>query len=172
MGTTLAFTTATNAAPLPARPARTLCFEDLRRILAHRFPMLMLDKVIDFEPGKYIVGTKCVTANEIHFLGHFPGVAIMPGALIIEALAQTLHVLDALSRENKPSTDRPLLKFLGGVTMRFMRPVVPGDQLRLEVDIVKQMAHGVMGNAVAKVDGYVIARGEMTLMLKEDPRGE
>jgi 3-hydroxyacyl-[acyl-carrier-protein] dehydratase len=156
----------------PICSGRSLCFEDLRQILAHRFPMLMLDKVIDFERGKYIVGSKCVTANEVHFLGHFPSVAIMPGVLIIEALAQTLHVLDALSREGDASPDGPLLKFLGSVTMNFIRPAVPGDQLRLEVDIVKQMRRGVVGSAVARVDGVVIAKGELTLMLKEGARHE
>ena len=161
-----------DAAAAPIRPGRTLCFEDLRQILAHRFPLLMLDKVLDFEPGKYIVGSKNVTANEIHFLGHFPTVAIMPGVLIVEALAQTLHVLDALTREGDASPDGPLLKFLGSVTMNFMRPAVPGDQLRLEVDIVKQMRRGVVGNAVARVDGAIIAKGELTLMLKEGPRNE
>jgi len=147
-----------------------LCFEDLRRILAHRFPLLMLDKVVDFEPGKYIVGTKCVAANEIYFLGHFPSVAIMPGVLIIEALAQTLHVLDALSRESEASLDAPLLKFLGNVNMNFIRPAVPGDQLLLEVDIVKQLSRGVVGKAAARVDDNVIAKGELTLMLREGPR--
>ena len=89
-----------------------------------------------------------------------------------EALAQSLHVLDALSREGDASPDGPLLKFLGSVTMNFMRPAVPGDQLLLEVDIVKQMRRGVVGKAVARVDGTIIARGELTLMLKEDPRNE
>jgi len=161
-----------DAVEAPIRPGRTLCFEDLRQILAHRFPLLMLDKVVDFERGKYIVGSKCVTANEIHFLGHFPSVAIMPGVLIVEALAQSLHVLDALSREGDALPNGPLLKFLGSVTMNFMRPAVPGDQLLLEVDIVKQMRRGVVGKAVARVDGTDIARGELTLMLKEDPRNE
>jgi 3-hydroxyacyl-[acyl-carrier-protein] dehydratase len=156
----------------PIHSGRTLSFEDLRRILAHRFPMLMLDKVIDFERGKYIVGSKGVTANEIYFLGHFPSVAIMPGVLIVEALAQTLHVLDALSRDGDASPDGPLLKFLGSVTMNFIRPAVPGDQLRLEVDIVKQMRRGVVGSGVARVDGNVIAKGELTLMLKEGARNE
>src|SRR5437016_9891590 len=131
-----------DAVGAPIRPARTLCFEDLRQILAHRFPLLMLDKVLDFERGKYIVGTKCVTANEIHFLGHFPSVAIMPGVLIVGALAQSLHVLDALSRDGDASPDGPLLKFLRSVTMNFMRPAVPGDQLLLEVDIVTPLRRG------------------------------
>jgi 3-hydroxyacyl-[acyl-carrier-protein] dehydratase len=161
-----------DAVAAPLRPGRTLCFEDLRQILAHRFPLLMLDKVVDFERGQYIVGSKNVTANEIQFLGHFPSVAIMPGVLIVEALAQTLHVLDALSREGDASPDGPLLKFLGSVTMNFLRPAVPGDQMLLEVNIVKQMRRGVVGNAVARVDGSVIAKGELTLMLKEGSRNE
>jgi 3-hydroxyacyl-[acyl-carrier-protein] dehydratase len=154
------------AVAAPVRPTRTLCFEELRQILAHRFPLLMLDKVLDFEPGSHIVGCKNVTSNEIQFLGHFPSVAIMPGVLVIEALAQTLHVLDSLSREGDGPAG-PLLKFLGSVTMNFLKPAVPGDQLLLEVDIVKQMRRGVVGNAVARVDGAAIAKGELTLMLKE-----
>jgi 3-hydroxyacyl-[acyl-carrier-protein] dehydratase len=160
-----------DAVAAPIGRGRTLCFEDLRQILAHRFPLLMLDKVLDYERGKYIVGSKNVTSNEIQFLGHFPSVAIMPGVLIIEALAQTLHVLDALSREVDASGG-PLLKFLGSVTMNFLRPAVPGDQLLLEVNIVKQMRRGVVGSAVARVDGNIIAKGELTLMLKEGARNE
>jgi 3-hydroxyacyl-[acyl-carrier-protein] dehydratase len=163
----------TTAAPAPSiRPERQLCFEDLRKILSHRFPFLMLDKVIDFEPGKRIVAIKNVTANEIHFLGHFPTVAIMPGALIVEALAQALHVLDALSRNRKTGADSMPLKYLGSVTMNFMKPALPGDQLHLEVDIVKLMERGVMGSAVARVDGTPIAKGELVLIVKEGPPSE
>jgi len=163
----------TTAAPAPSiRPERQLCFEDLRKILSHRFPFLMLDKVIDYEPGKRIVAIKNITANEIHFLGHFPTVAIMPGALIVEALAQALHVLDALSRQRKAGADSMPLKYLGSVTMNFTKPALPGDQLQLEVDIVKLMERGVMGSAVARVDGNVIAKGELVLIVKEGPPSE
>jgi len=139
------------AAPNPTYPERALSFEDLRGILAHRFPFIMLDKVLDFEPGKRITAIKNVTANEIHFLGHFPSTAIMPGVLIIEALAQTLHVLDTLSRDAEPGRD------------------LPGDQLRLEVDIVKMLKLAVMGKAVARIGSAAIARGELTLISKGDP---
>ena len=152
------------------RSERPLSFEDLRKILAHRFPFLMLDRVVDFEPGKRIVAIKNVSANEIHFLGHFPSVAIMPGVLIVEALAQCLHVLDALSRDADAAAYTPQLKYLGSVNMTFMKPALPGDQLHLEVDILKLMARGVMGSAVARVEGNAIAKGELVLMLKEGPR--
>lgn len=155
-----------------ACPVKTLCFEDLRQILAHRFPFLMLDKVLDVVPGKSIVGLKNVTANEIHFVGHFPTVAIMPGALIVEALAQTLHVLDALSRAGGSVQPNSTVKYLGSVNMTFLRPAVPGDQLRLEVEIVKMMRQGVVGNGIARVDGATVAKGQLVLMLKEGPPNE
>jgi len=148
---------------------RSLSFEDLRGILAHRFPFIMLDKVIDFEPGKRITAIKNVTANEIHFLGHFPTTAIMPGVLIAEALAQTLHVLDTLSREGEPGRDQSMLKYLGSVNITFVKPALPGDQLRLEVDIVKMLKLAVMGKAVARIGSAAIARGELTLISKGDP---
>jgi 3-hydroxyacyl-[acyl-carrier-protein] dehydratase len=157
------------AAPNPTYQERALSFEDLRGILAHSFPFIMLDKVLDFEPGKRITAIKNVTANEIHFLGHFPSTAIMPGVLIVEALAQTLHVLDTLSRDAEPGRDQPILKYLGSVNITFVKPALPGDQLRLEVDIVKMLKLAVMGKAVARIGSAAIARGELTLISKGDP---
>lgn len=150
-----------------AQPAaRELTFEDLRAILPHRFPFLMLDKVVDLVPGKSAAGLKNVSGNEIHFLGHFPSVAIMPGALIVEALAQTLHVLDFTSRNIPAEQYASADMYLGSVNITFARPVVPGDQLRLEVEIVKLMRQGVIGKAVARVGAEVAAKGEIVLILK------
>lgn len=153
------------ALPQSTPPAHELSFQDLRKILAHRFPMLMLDRVVALDPGRRIVAVKNVTGNEIHFLGHFPEIPIMPGVLIIEALAQTLHVLDALSRDEAPSTGQIPLKYLASANITFSKPVIPGDRLLLEVELVKLMERGVVGRAVARVEADSVAKGELVLMI-------
>jgi len=132
----------------------TLDFEQVRKILAHRFPFLMIDKVAYLERGKRILAIKNITGNEIHFLGHFPAQAIMPGVLIIEAMAQAAVILDTMSRDNIEE-ECAATKFLTSANVRFLRPVLPGDQLQLEVEIAKQVDYGVVAKAVARVDGVV-----------------
>ena len=105
---------------------------EIQKILPHRYPFLMVDTIVEAERLKYVVGIKNVTINEAYFQGHFPGQPIMPGVLIIEAMAQTggyLLLLEIPDRQNK------LLYFVAVDGARFRRPVVPGDQLRLEVTV-------------------------------------
>jgi 3-hydroxyacyl-[acyl-carrier-protein] dehydratase len=139
----------------------TLDFARVREILVHRFPLLMIDKVLAWERGKRILAIKNVTGNEIHFLGHFPDQAIMPGVLIIEAMAQAAVILDTLSRENVEE-QRQITKFLTSANVRFLKPVLPGDQLQLEAEVIKQVDYGVVAKVMARVDG-VVAKGEMVL---------
>ena len=146
--------------PAVAEPAvGSLTFEDVRGVLAHRFPFLMIDKVTGIEPGKWVEALKHISGNEICFLGHFPTRAVMPGVLIVEAMAQALSILDRFSRDN----GQPSAKYLGRVDVQFLKPVLPGDSLMLRVDLVRQVRMGVIGKASAAVDGIEVARGEISL---------
>ena len=143
-------------------------FEEVRRLLPQKFPFLMVDKVVELEKGKRAVGIKNITGNEIHFLGHFPHMAVFPGALILEGIAQTAILLFCKSYEGEVSalTDPDVLFFFGAANARFLRVVVPGDQLRMEVTIEKAYSTGGMIKGVAKVDGQVVAKGDMTFGVK------
>jgi 3-hydroxyacyl-[acyl-carrier-protein] dehydratase len=138
----------------------TLSFEQVREFLSHRFPFLMIDKVTSVEPGRRIVAVKQVSGNEIFFLGHFPQQALMPGVLVIEAMAQALSLLDTLSRA---AGTPPVAKYLGRVETQFLRPIVPGDSMEIEGVLVKQVPYGMVARAMVRVDGQVMARAEITL---------
>jgi 3-hydroxyacyl-[acyl-carrier-protein] dehydratase len=140
--------------------------KEIMNILPHAYPFLLVDRIIEIEPGKRIAGIKNVTYNEPFFPGHFPTRPIMPGVLIVEAMAQTAGVLvcNSLSEEerNKP------VYFLGMDNVKFRKPVIPGDQLRLELEITKhrQSIWGFKGKAL--VDGKVVAEAELLAMLGEE----
>jgi 3-hydroxyacyl-[acyl-carrier-protein] dehydratase len=138
---------------------RGMTFDEVRGVLAHRFPFLMIDKVTGFEPGRWIEAVKHISGNEICFLGHFPTRAVMPGVLIVEAMAQALSLLDRTGRD----AGQPSAKYLGSVDVQFLRPVLPGDSLMLRVDLVRQVRMGVIGKASATVSGAEVARGEISL---------
>lgn len=132
---------------------------DIRKIqelLPHRFPFLLLDRVVELEPKKRIVGLKCVSANEPFFAGHFPGMPVMPGVLIIEALAQASAAL-FLSEMEIEDRDRKVFLFAGIDECRFRRQVVPGDVLRLEAEVIQLRARAARMRCVATVDGETAA---------------
>lgn len=134
---------------------------EIQKILPHRYPFLMVDAILEMERLKYVVGIKNVTINESHFQGHFPGKPIMPGVLIIEAMAQTGGLLLLLEI---PDRDNKLLYFVAVDGARFRRPVVPGDQLRLEVTVKSWRGDFCKLEGRATVNGQLAA--EATLMCK------
>jgi len=135
---------------------------EIQSIIPHRYPMLLIDRVVEIEPLKRIVAIKNITINEEVFNGHFPGAAVFPGVLIIEAMAQTGAVL--LFREI-PNRDEKLLYFTGIEMARFRRPVIPGDQLRLEATVLKYRMGYAKLQATATVDGQVVAEATITSVL-------
>ena len=143
---------------------------EIQRLIPHRYPFLLVDRVLEVEPGQRIVAIKNVSANEPFFQGHFPGLPIMPGVLIVEALAQAGAVLFMAQEEN-----RGLLTLFAGIDgLRFRRQVVPGDQLRLEVEFTMRRGPIGKGRARATVDGEVAAEGELTFAVTPapDPAGQ
>ena len=142
---------------------------DLQRImdvLPHRYPMLMVDRIVDLVAFETATGIKCVTASEPHFQGHFPGKPIMPGILIIEAMAQTGAVLVVQSTDI--DTTGKLVYFMSIDGARFRRPVVPGDVLNLEVKIIRHRETVWKFSGHAKVDGKLVAEATYTAMIMEN----
>ena len=136
--------------------------EAIQKILPHRYPFLLVDRVLELEPGQRAVGIKNVTANEPFFAGHFPGRPVMPGVLIVEALAQTAGVLMG---EGAGEGRIPL--FMGIDRARFRRQVVPGDQLRLEVEVLQQRRNVCRVAGKAFVGEDLAAEAEIMAMLVE-----
>ena len=137
----------------------------IQEIIPHRYPFLLVDKIIDMEPGQWAKGIKCVTANETQFQGHFPGNPIMPGVLMIEALA---HV-GAVCALSLPANKGKLALFGGIKEARFRQQVVPGDVLELSCEIIKQKGPVGVGKAVATVNGKNAVTAELTFMLVDNP---
>jgi 3-hydroxyacyl-[acyl-carrier-protein] dehydratase len=136
---------------------------DLNQILEylpHRYPFLLVDRVREFEAGKNIVGLKNVTINEHFFVGHFPHHPVMPGVLVIEALAQVSAILSFITAGQKPG-DRSVSYFVGIDKARFKRPVFPGDQLILESELIRCVHRIWKFSAKARVDGVVVAEAEL-----------
>lgn len=136
--------------------------KEIQSIIPHRYPMLLIDRIVELEPLKRIVAIKNITINEEVFEGHFPGAPVFPGVMIIEAMAQTGAVL--LFREI-PNREEKLLYFTGIEEARFRRPVVPGDQLRLEATVLKYKMGYAKLRAEAYVDGQVVAEATITSVL-------
>ena len=131
---------------------------EILEILPHRYPFLLVDRIIALEPGKRATGIKNVTMNELFFQGHFPGNPVMPGVLIVEAMAQVGAVL-LLS--GVPDRDDKLVYFAGIDRAKFRRPVTPGDQVRIEVEVLKLRSKAARLRGEAFVDGALVAEAEM-----------
>lgn len=131
----------------------------LQQLLPHRYPFLLIDRVTAYEPEKTLTAIKNVTINEPFFQGHFPGFPVMPGVLIIEALAQAAGTLAILSRGGR--NDDEIYFFVGIDNARFKRQVVPGDQLVFEVEVITHKRDIGKFKAVAKVDGQIAAEAEI-----------
>ncbi len=142
-----------------------LSFEEIKKLIPQRFPFIMIDKVLEVEPGKYAISIKNISGNDIFFLGHFPEKAIMPGALIIEAMAQTSIVLFASERERNEKEKVPIYYF-GSVKARFFHPVVPGDQLKIKVVNVKTLLTGAYVSGEAFVDEKKVSEAELVFSVK------
>lgn len=138
-----------------------LNIKEIMEIIPHRNPFLLIDKIEEFEPGKSAIGYKNVTMNEEFFKGHFPGEPVMPGVLIVEALAQTgaVAILSLDSYKGK------IAYFAGINNLKFKRKVIPGDTLKLEVEIIKQKGPVGIGKAIATVDGQMAVSGELTFAI-------
>lgn len=130
---------------------------EIKNIIPHRYPFLLVDKVLEVEPGKKIVAIKNVTANEPFFQGHFPDYPVMPGVLIVEALAQAAGIAAAMQEEQKGK----LGLFAGIEALKFKKQVVPGDTLKLEAEILLSKLGVVKAKVLATVDGKTAAEGEI-----------
>jgi beta-hydroxyacyl-ACP dehydratase FabZ len=139
-----------------------LDFQAIQRILPHRYPMLLVDRIVELEAER-IVGIKNVTGNEPFFAGHFPGFAVMPGVLIVEAMAQVAGVLVL-----KDLPDQQKVVYLASIEhAKFRRPVVPGDQLRIEMKVGKRKSFVAKLYGTATVDGVVVAEVEIMCKLAD-----
>lgn len=141
-----------------------LDIQEIQKIIPHRFPFLMIDKVVQCIPNEKLIAIKNVSTNEAHFVGHFPGEQVMPGVLIIEAMAQAGCIYFYYSKNLQ---GKNLVYYLAKTEARFMHPVVPGDQLIIEVTTKKLMAMAGFIKCVAKVNDKPVAEAEIGFGIKE-----
>ncbi len=145
--------------------------QEIQRLLPHRFPFLLVDRVVELRPGERLVAYKNVSAGEPFFQGHFPGHPVMPGVLVLEALAQASAILCYSSTGFDPEKKVTYLMAIDGA--RFRRPVVPGDRLQLEVTVLRLKSAVVKSRGVASVDGQVVAEGEfLATVVDKDAAGK
>lgn len=147
----------------------TIDIHEIQKLLPHRYPLLLIDRVIEYKVGEHLVGIKNVTFNEPHFTGHFPQRVIMPGVLILESLAQATGLLAFKSVEGLRSDDS--LYYLGSIdNARFKRPVEPGDQLRLEVKLERNKRNFWRFNCIASVDGETAVSADIMCVDQPMPK--
>ncbi len=137
----------------------------IQAVLPHRYPFLLVDRILELEKGKQIVGLKNVTANEEFFQGHFPGQPIMPGVLLLEVMAQVGGVL---ARKTAEGEGRPTVFLTGIEKAKFRRPVVPGDQLQVEVEVLRRKDPFWKMAGRITVDSVLVCESEMTAMVRDE----
>lgn len=136
---------------------------EIQKLIPHRYPFLWIDKVLEIDPGVRLLAVKNLTANEPHFQGHFPQMPVMPGVLILEAIAQAGLILYRYHNENARPTDVALL---GSAKSRFVSSAYPGDQLLIEATPVKFIAAGGVVKGVARVQDRIVCKSEITFLMK------
>lgn len=146
----------------------TIDIHEIQRLLPHRYPFLLIDRVLEFTPGEHLIGIKNISYNEPQFTGHFPKRVIMPGVLILESLAQATGLL-AFKSVDDLHADNALYYLAGIDNARFKRPVEPGDQLHLEVRIVKNKRNFWKFTGVASVDGEIVVSADILCVHQEMP---
>jgi 3-hydroxyacyl-[acyl-carrier-protein] dehydratase len=149
-----------------AKPAVIYGTTDIMKILPHRYPFLLVDRIVEMEGEKRIVGLKNVTINEQFFQGHFPGAPVMPGVLILEAMAQVAGVL---IYRDMPDKHSKLIYFTGVENAKFRRPVVPGDQLRIEMELLNRRSNFGKMAGRATVEGKLAAEAIVLFAIAERP---
>jgi 3-hydroxyacyl-[acyl-carrier-protein] dehydratase len=142
-----------------------MTFEEVKEHLKQRFPMLMVDRVLEWEPGKRIKTLKNVTGNEIQFLGHFADFAIMPGTLMIEAIGQSASILFSRTT-GKGMNQREFMALAAVNDMRFLVPVLPGDTITIEVNVLKMTEEAALVEGIARVGDTVVTRGKLSFARK------
>ena len=145
-----------------------LDFEQIKELIPQRFPFIMIDRVLEIEPGKHAIAVKNVSGSDVFIPGHFPEKAIMPGALIIEAMAQTAIILFAASKETRKEINKKPIYYFGSVKARFLHPVVPGDQLKIKVVNVKTLPNNAFVSAEAFVDDKIVTEAELVFSVKDE----
>lgn len=144
---------------------KTMNITEIQSLLPHRYPFLLIDRVTDYEEGKYLIGLKNVSVNEPQFTGHFPQLPVFPGVLILEAMAQATGLL-AFKTFGAPK-ENELYYFASIDEARFRKPVTPGDQLMIEVEFLKERRGIALFNGVAKVDGDVVCSAQLKCARRE-----
>jgi beta-hydroxyacyl-ACP dehydratase FabZ len=151
------------------REVRVLDIQEIQNLLPHRYPMLLVDRILDFEPGKWIRGIKNISMGDAVFMGHFPKRAIFPGVLIIEAMAQTGGCLVLYDVENSKNK---LIYFMAIDKVKFRKPVVPGDQLVMHLEVISIKGRICKLRAVALVDNQKVAEAELMSMMVDVEKDE